>query len=194
MIALMRAHAFSSHAAAKVSLVLLLFGLLAAFQPGDAVCQQTVERPAYVEPLRGSALAELRSLYRQLINAENRHELKAVRPLVWTSPVTLFVAKTKTAAEGNWAGFWGTEVVMQHFHDLYQGPFQIDPDYSKEKVVGLTADVAETYIPVQITVAYAGQTPAPKPFLMILEWIRTPEGWKMATDIALPIPPSSHNS
>jgi len=194
MIALMREHAFSWHAAATVSLVLLLSVFLAAFQPGDAVCQQTVERPAYVEPLGGSPLAELRSLYRQLINAENRHDLKAVRPLVWTSPATLFVAKTKTAAEGNWAGFWGTEVVMQHFHDLYQGPFQIDPDYSKEKVVGLTADVAETYIPVQITVAYAGQTPAPKPFLMILEWIRTPEGWKMATDIALPIPPSSHNS
>jgi hypothetical protein len=33
--------------------------------------------------------------------------------LVWTSPSTLFVAKTATAAEGNWAGFWGTGTVMQ---------------------------------------------------------------------------------
>jgi hypothetical protein len=49
--------------------------------------------------------------------------------------------------------------------------------------------VAETYAPVLITVAYAGQTPVPKPFLMIVDWIRTPAGWKMATDIALPIPP-----
>ena len=58
------------------------------------------------------------------------------------------------------------------------------------KVVGLTPDVAETYAPVQITVAYAGQSPVPKPFLVILEWVRTPQGWRMATDIALPIPPS----
>jgi len=80
-------------------------------------------------------------------------------------------------------------VVLQHLQDIYRGPFRIDPDYAGEKVVGLTADVAETYAPVRITVAYAGQTPVPKPFLMILEWVRTPVGWRMATDIALPIPP-----
>jgi hypothetical protein len=114
-------------------------------QPGDAACgQQDASSSAYREPLDARTLAELENLYWRLIVAENRHDLKAVRPLVWTSAVTLFVAKTKTVAEGNWAGFWGTDVVMQHFHDLYQGPFRIDPDYSKEKVVGLTADVAET--------------------------------------------------
>jgi hypothetical protein len=50
--------------------------------------------------------------------------------------------------------------------------------------------ILELGAPVQITVAYAGQTPVPKPFLMIVDWVRTPEGWRMATDIALPIPPS----
>jgi hypothetical protein len=157
--------------------------LLAMLAPGQMP-------PSYPnsEPLDSLTLDGLRTLYKQLIEAENRHDLAAVEPLVWNSPSTLFVAKTATLAEGNWAGFWGTDVVMQHFHDLYQGPFRIDPDYSKEKVVGLTADVAETYVPVNITVAYAGQTPVPKPFLMILDWIKTPAGWKMATDIALPIP------
>ena len=54
------------------------------------------------------------------------------------------------------------------------GSFRIEPDYAREKVVGLTHDVAETYAPVKITVAYAGRTPVPKPFLMILEWIAQP--------------------
>jgi hypothetical protein len=112
-----------------------------------------------------------------------------VREIVWKSPSALFVAKTATAAEGNWAGFWGDQVVVQHIHDISQGPFRIDPDYARVKTVGLTHDVAETYAPVHITVAYAGQTPVPKPFLMIVDWIRTPDGWRMATDIALPIPP-----
>jgi hypothetical protein len=135
-------------------------------------------------------LEELRTLYKQLIEAENRHDIAAVRTFVWDSPNALFVAKTATAVEGNWAGFWGTDVVLQHLDDLYTtGPFRIDPDYDKEKIVALGHDVAETYVPVNITVAYAGQVPVPKPFLMILEWIRTPEGWRMATDIALPIPP-----
>src|SRR5215472_2364466 len=70
------------------------------------------------------------------------------------------------------------------------GPFKIEPDYDKEKIVALSHDVAETYVPVNITVAYAGQTPVPKPFLTILEWVRTQQGWRMATDIALPIPPA----
>jgi hypothetical protein len=139
-------------------------------------------------------LDELRTLYKQLIDAENQHDIAAVKQMVWVSPNALFVAKTATPAEGNWAGFWGTDVVLQHLDDLYKaGPFQIDPDYDKEKVVALSRDVAETYVPVNITVAYAGQTPVPKPFLMILEWVRTPAGWRMATDIALPIPPAPHS-
>jgi hypothetical protein len=140
-------------------------------------------------PLNASTLHEIDGLYHRLIDAENRHDLAAIRPFLWDSPSTLFVAKTATAAEGNWAGFWGTDVVMQHFHDLYQDTFVMVPDYAKVKSVGLTADVAETYAPLSITVAYAGQAPVPKPFLMIVTWVRTPDGWKMATDVALPIPP-----
>ena len=154
---------------------------------------QSPAASGYTEPLDAGTLKEINALYRKLIEAENRHDLAEVRTMVWDSPSTLFVAKTATAAEGNWAGFWGTDVVMQHFADLYDaGSFGIDPDYDKEKVVGLTRDVAETYVPVKISVAYAGQTPVPKPFLVILDWIRTPAGWRMATDIALPIPPAPH--
>ena len=158
-----------------MKIIALLFASLAA----------TLPKPPAADT---APLAELRALYRRLIDAENAHDLRAVRPLVWDSPATLFVAKTATAAEGNWAGFWGTNVVMQHFGDLYNGPFHIDPDYAKEKVVALTSDVVETYCPAKITVAYGGQTPVPKPFLMIIEWIKTDRGWRMATDIALPIP------
>lgn len=171
--------------------VVFLSPLIAVLPPDDAFSvQPTTAAIASIDPLDARTLEELKGMYRKLIDAENRHDLKAVRLFLWTSPTTLFVAKTKTAAEGNWAGFWGTDVVMQHFHDLYQGPFRIDPDYAQEKTVGLTRDIAEAYVPVRITVSYGGQQPVPKPFLMILEWIRTPAGWKLATDIALPIPPS----
>jgi SnoaL-like domain len=143
------------------------------------------------DPLDPVSRDGVRALFEQLIDAENRHDLNAVRPLVWESPNALFVAKTETPAEGNWAGFWGTEVVLSQLGELYNaGSFHIELDYERVKVVGIAPDVAETYAPVKITVAYAGQTPVPKPFLMILNWVRTPEGWRMATDIALPIPPA----
>jgi hypothetical protein len=154
------------------------------------VASQESGAAARAQLLSPNEFNELRALYRRLIEAENRHDIAAVSQVVWISRDALFVAKTATAAEGNWAGFWGTEVVLQHLDDLYKaGPFRIEPDYEKEKVVALSHDVAETYVPVNITVAYAGQTPVPKPFLMILVWVRTSEGWRMATDIALPIPP-----
>jgi hypothetical protein len=131
----------------------------------------------------------MREPYANLIEAENLHDIERVRGMVWESPEALFVAKTNTAAEGNWEGFWGKEVVVEHLQKLFVGTFQIDPDYSKEKIALLAPTVAETYVPVNISVAYAGQSGMPKPFLMIIEWVRVSSGaWKMATDIALPIP------
>jgi hypothetical protein len=143
------------------------------------------------DPTRAASATEvhIRELYAILIEAENAHDIEKVRAMVWDSPDALFVAKTKTAAEGNWTGFWGKRVVVDHLHELFAGTFRIDPDYSKEKIAFLAPTVAETYVPVDISVAYAGQSGTPKPFLMIIEWVRVPSGtWKMATDIALPIP------
>jgi hypothetical protein len=133
--------------------------------------------------------AEIRALYKQLIDDENAHDIAAVRRMVWKSPSALFVAKTKTPAEGNWAGFWGADTVVDHIGELFQGTFIMEPDYGREKVVQLSRDVMETYVPLNISVAYAGQSGTPKPFLMIVEWVRDHGEWKMATDIALPIPP-----
>ena len=132
---------------------------------------------------------ELRETYKHLIDAENAHDIDAVARFVWDSPSALFVAKTKTAAEGIWAGFWGKDVVVGHLSELYHGTFIMDPDYGREKVTLLSRDVAQTYVPLNISVDYSGQSGTPKPFLMIVEWIRVKGTWKMATDIALPIPP-----
>src|SRR5271163_1363349 len=50
----------------------------------------------FVEPLDAASLAEIKTLYKSLIAAENRHDLAAVRPFVRVSPSALFVAKTAT--------------------------------------------------------------------------------------------------
>ena len=141
-------------------------------------------------PLDQQTLREVQALSQRLIDAENREDFDAVKQMVWNSSSSLFVAKTATAAEGNWAGFWGHDVVVQHLHDvIFGGPFHMEPDYTKAKVVALSGDVAETYVPVQITVGYAGQQAVPKPFLILMEWVKTSQGWKMASDIAIPVPP-----
>jgi hypothetical protein len=66
----------------------------------------------------------------------------------------------------------------------------IAPDFSKLKIVGLTRDMAESYVPMTITVSYAGQDGTPKPFLMIMNWIKIGEDWKVASEIILPVQPT----
>ena len=41
-----------------------------------------------------------------------------------------------------------------------------------------------------ITVSYAEQDGTPKPFLMIINWIKVGKDWKVASEIILPVPPA----
>jgi ketosteroid isomerase-like protein len=152
--------------------VIVIFTLLHLALAGASETQTSSER-------------EIKRVYKQLIEAEDRHDLPAVRLLVWKSPATLFVAK----APVGWRGYWGIDAVLQHLRDMCQQAFRIDPIYEEEKVVFIKPDIAEMYAPVRITVAYGGQDPVPKPFVMVLIWIKTPQGWKMTTDIPIPVPP-----
>jgi hypothetical protein len=99
----------------------------------------------------------------------------------------LLVAKIADQSEGNWAGFWGSAVVDQKLRDI---PVVLAADFSRLKVVGLTRDLAESYAPVSITVSYAGQDGTPKPFLIVMNWIRVSDDWKVASEIILPVPPA----
>jgi hypothetical protein len=143
------------------------------------------------EPLDAATLDTIRSQFGWLMDLANKHDFKALHGMFWQSPSTLLVAKSATPSEGNWAGFWGNEAVDKKLHDIgSSGPAVLEPGYSKLKVVGLTRDVAESYVPINITVSYAGQDGTPRPFLMIINWLRVGEDWKVASEIILPVPPA----
>jgi len=100
---------------------------------------------------------EVKRVYTNLIDAENKHDVPAVKTMAWESPSTFFVAK----APVGWHGFWRIGDVMQNLHDMYRQPFRIDPIHEEEKVIFITPDVAETYAPLKIAVAYGGQNAVP---------------------------------
>src|SRR5689334_9145549 len=144
------------------------------------------------EPLDAAILSAIKSKFGRLMELANRHDFEALHDMFWQSPSTLLVAKSAIASEGNWAGFWGNEAIDQKLHDIgTSGPVVLEPDYSRLKVVALTPDVAESYAPMNITVSYAGQDGTPKPFLMIINWIRVGKDWKVASEIILPVPPAA---
>lgn len=143
------------------------------------------------EPLDAETLNTIKSQFGRLMELANKHDFEALHGMFWQSPSTLLVAKSAIPSEGNWAGFWGNEAIDQKLHDIgTSGPVVLEPDYSKLKVVGLTRDVAESYVPMNITVSYAGQDGTARPFLMIINWLRVGNDWKVASEIILPVPPA----
>ena len=144
------------------------------------------------EPLDAAALSTIKSKFGRLMELANKHDFKALHGMFWQSPSTLLVAKSAIPSEGNWAGYWGNEAIDQKLHDIgSSGPVVLAPDYAKLRVVGVTRDVAESYVPMNITVSYAGQDGTARPFLMIINWLRVGQDWKVASEIILPVPPAS---
>jgi hypothetical protein len=146
---------------------------------------------AYQDPLDPATLNRIGAQFSTLMDLANRHDIQAIHRMFWQSPSALLVAKSATPSEGNWAGFWGNDAIDQKLHDIASsGPVVLTPDLTKLKVVGLTKTVAQSYAPLSITVSYAGQDGTPKPFLMIIEWIKVAKDWKIASEIILPVPPA----
>ena len=167
---------------------LLVTLIASALSTGAAVSAPAVRK----EPLDAATLSAIKSKFGRLMELANNHDFKALHGMFWQSPSTLLVAKSAIQSEGNWAGFWGNEAVDQKLHDIgSSGPVVLEPDYSKLRVVGLTRDVAESYVPMNITVSYAGQDGTARPFLMIIIWLRVGKDWKVASEIILPVPPVS---
>jgi hypothetical protein len=160
---------------------------LAVLSAGTATAAPT----AYEDPLSAQTLSTIKSRFGELMDLANRHDLAALHQMFWQSPSALLVAKSAIPSEGNWAAFWGNDAVDQKLHDIASsGPVVLTPDLAKLKVVGLTADLAESYVPLNITVSYAGQDGTPKPFLMVINWIKISNDWKIASEIILPVPPA----
>lgn len=161
--------------------------IAAALSVGGA----SVAPASYQDPLDAQTLSIIKSQFSTLMELANQHDLETLHQMFWQSPSVLLVAKSAIAAEGNWAGFWGNDAVDRKLHDIAtSGPVVLAPDYSRLKVVGLSRDVAESYAPLSITVSYAGQSGTPKPFLLIINWIKVAKDWKIASEIILPVPPA----
>jgi hypothetical protein len=119
---------------------------------GSLAAAPTAEK----EPPDAQTLNTIKSEFGKLMELANRHDFKALHGMFWQSLSALLVAKS-AISEGNWTGFWGNKAIDQKLHDIgTSGPVVLEPDYSKLKVVGLTQDIAESYVPMNITVSYAG--------------------------------------
>lgn len=159
---------------------------VAALIAGSAAAAPTADK----DPLDAPTLNAIGARFSRLMELANRHDIKAIHEMFWQSPSALLVAKSAIPSEGNWAGYWGNDAIDRKLGDIAaSGAVVLTPDLSRLKVAGRTDSWAESYAPVNITVSYAGQDGTPKPFLLIVEWIKVAKEWKIASEIILPVPP-----
>lgn len=165
--------------------------LAAAFFAATLNTSAALADPAPPGPIDAQTLETVKTRFHHLMDLANRHDIAAINDMFWQSPSALLVAKSAVPSEGNWAGFWGNEAIDRKLHDIAaSGPVVLKPDYEKLKVVELTHEVAESYAPLSITVSYAGQDGTPRPFLLIIDWLKIGQDWQIASEIILPVPPA----
>ena len=82
--------------------------------------------------------------------------------------------------------YWGREAVLAHFRRIFAGTWRFEPDEAAIQVTMLGKDVAQIYAPTRVTVGPPGQPATTSQFHMTEFAIRTSDGWRIATIVAVP--------
>lgn len=82
--------------------------------------------------------------------------------------------------------YWGREAVLAHFRRVFAGTWRFEPDEAAIRVTLMGKDVAQIYAPTRVTVGPAGQPATTSQFHMTEFAIRTPDGWRISSIVAVP--------
>jgi hypothetical protein len=115
-----------------------------------------------------SADAEVRQTFERFVAAQNAHDARAVRDLLWDGPGFPWITRGNV--------IWGRDEAMKRFETKYGGTWKLD------------AATAQIFIPLVVTSGPAGQAPQSVSIHMNQTLIRSPSGWKVASILPIPVP------
>jgi ketosteroid isomerase-like protein len=125
---------------------------------------------------------DVRIAFDQFVNAQNAHDLAAVREVLLDSPNFLWVTRGTP--------IWGREAALKRFETLYLGTWKLSPDASNLKVALVNDTTAQVYVPITFNIGPAGQ-PAPDAFFLMNQTMtKTVAGWRIANILPIPLPAS----
>ena len=134
-----------------------------------------------IEQSRAATHDDVRSVFDRFITAQNAHDISAVGNLLWNSPNFLWVTRGTP--------IWGRDAALRRFETLFQGTWRLSPDTSNLKVVFLTDTSAQLFVPVMFNIGAQGQSAPDAPFLLNQTFLKTAEGWRIASILPIPLPP-----
>jgi ketosteroid isomerase-like protein len=122
---------------------------------------------------------DVRIAFDQFVNAQNAHDLAAVRELLLDSPNFLWVTRGTP--------IWGRDAALKRFETLYLGTWKLSPDSSNLKVALVNESTAQVFVPITFNIGPAGQ-PAPDAlFLMNQTLTKTAAGWRITNILPIPL-------
>lgn len=121
---------------------------------------------------RAAPADEVVGLYERFAEAQNRHDLAAVRALLLPSDRFLWVSDGKA--------FWGPDAMLERMARFQQAAvWEVEPDRIRRRVVEVAGDRAHLFQPLVLRIGAAG-APDRIPFLVSVLCERTAEGWRIA--------------
>lgn len=143
----------------------------------------SVAAPAMAADTSAADTQEVRALFLRQAAGATAHDINemdavfAHTPPGQPDPVS-FVARAYR--------YWSREAVMAHFRRTFEGTWRFEPDEAAIRVTLIGKDTAQIYAPTRVTVGPAGQPATTAQFHMTEFAIRTPEGWRIASIVAVP--------
>jgi hypothetical protein len=150
---------------------------------GMMVAATAASTTAHAQDTAAGDEARVRTLFLTQVAAENAHDIVKLNGVLAdssddeSSPVS-FVARAYQ--------FWGKKAVMKHFEETFKGTWHLDPDMARSRVVPLSADTAQIYVPTKVTLGAPGKDAVTATFLINQFAVRTSQGWRFTA--ILPVP------
>jgi ketosteroid isomerase-like protein len=129
---------------------------------------------------RAGAEDDVKALFGKFIAAQNAHDLKVVGEILLDSPQFFWITRNTPV--------WGRDAALKRFEENYKGTWLLEPKFDEVKVTELSPGAVQLFVPAVFTIAPAGQTAQPRNFLLTQIYVRTNDGWKLATILPFPVP------
>jgi hypothetical protein len=126
---------------------------------------------------------DIKATFDRFVEAQNAHDISAVRELLLDSPNFLWVTRGSP--------IWGRDAALNRFETLYQGTWKLSADTAKLKVILLNDRSAQLFVPIMFNIGPPGQPAPDAPFLMNQTLVKTEGGWRVVSILPIPVPPSN---
>ncbi len=112
--------------------------------------------------------------------AQNDHDIAKLGSLLLASPDFLWITRGMP--------IWGTEAAFKRFAALYEGTWRLEPEATGLKIIMLSQDAAQLFVPIRFTIGKAGQPAQTTLFLINQVLVRRSDGWRVSSILPIPVP------